>query len=283
MRGRVVVLLVGFAVGCGGNAAPPDGGGSPGNGNPGTAGTVGTIGSVGPMCPEGGATGAVGADGLPFCAVTTRPLDPMNVSVGSPVSMDAAADAATQAVDAARISTVPNTSNEDDNCNRLDQIFQHDSDGGDAGVEDCFTLSDPLCSPEPFTAGDGGVALDGGALETPAGGTLVDGDYQLVRYRSNVASGRSTKRTIGVYDGATYVEWAAYEKGGSAFGADQILRLNTTMSAAGLTWKVVGVNCGSLAATGYGYTASGTELDLYDVDASGVLQNVYTYQRTCSR
>jgi hypothetical protein len=269
LRARALVMLLGFAVRCGGNAAPPDGG-SPGNGNPGTAGTAG---SVGPMCPEGGATGPVGADGLPFCAVTTRPLDPMNVSVG-------VADAA---ADAARISTVPNTSNEDDNCNRLDQIFQHDSDGGDAGVKDCFTLSDPLCAPEPFAAGDGGVALDGGAVEAPAGGTLVDGDYQLVRYRSNVASGHGTKRTIGVYAGATYVEWADYEKGGSAFGEDQVLRLNTTMSAAGTTWTVVDLNCGSLVATGYGYTASGTEIDLYDFDASGVLQNVYTYQRTCSR
>jgi hypothetical protein len=298
LRAPAVVLLLGVAVGCGGASGNPGGGG--GTGGPGPGGT-GAGGMVGSACQATvPAAGGIGPDGLPFCVVKTRPADPMNVypgvaaidgavtdgSVTDAAVTDAAVidgavtDAAMDA--AARISTVPNTSNDDDNCNMIYQVSSP-KDGGEGGVEDCFTETAPLCAPQPFAADGGEVTLDGGAPELPAGGTLVDGDYQLVRYRSNVASGHSSKRTIGIFDGATYVEWAAYEKGGSAFGGDEILRLNTTMSAAGSVWKVAAVNCGALAATGYGFTASGTELDLYDFDANGRVQNVYTYQRTCSR
>jgi hypothetical protein len=298
LRAPAVVLLLGVAAGCGGASGNPGGGGGTGGAGPGGTGPGGMNGSA--CLATVPATGGIGPDGLPFCVVKTRPSDPMNVPPGVAVTDGAVADAArtdaavtdaavTDAAvtdggrdAAARISTVPNTSNDDDNCNMLYQVLRP-ADGGDGGVEDCFTDTAPLCAPQPFAADGGEVTLDGGAPELPAGGTLVDGDYQLVRYRSNVASGHSSKRTIGIFDGATYVEWAAYEKGGSAFGGDQILRLNTTMSAADHVWKVAAVNCGSLAATGYGYTASGTELELYDFDASGRVQNVYTYQRTCSR
>jgi hypothetical protein len=309
LRAPAVVLLLGVAVGCGGASGRPGDGGATGGVGPGGTGTGGMAGSA--CLATVPATGGIGPDGLPFCVARTRPSDPMNVTPGGSPTTDgavsvgpvsdgavsdaAAADAALDAAAldaaardaaaldaAARISTVPNTSNDDDNCNMLYQVFLP-KDGGDGGVEDCFTETAPLCAPQPFAADGGEVTPDGGPPELPAGGTLVDGDYQLVRYRSNVASGHSSKRTIGIYDGATYVEWAAFEKGGSAFGGDQILRLNTTMSATGSVWKVAAVNCGSLAATGYGYTASGTELELYDFDASGRVQNVYTYQRTCSR
>lgn len=292
-RSPAVVLLLGVAVGCGGASGNPGGGGATGGAGPGGTGAGGMDGSV--CLATVPATGGIGPDGLPFCVVKTRPADPMNVYPGVTATDGAVTDAAATdgavtdgavtdgAMDAAaRISAVPNTSNDDDNCNMLYQVFVP-KDGGDGGVADCFTDTAPLCAPQPFAADGGEVTLDGGALELPAGGTLVDGDYQLVRYRSNVASGHSSKRTIGIFDGATYVEWAAFEKGGSAFGGDEILRLNTTMSASGSVWKVAAVNCGSLAASGYGYTASGTELELYDFDASGRVQNVYTYQRTCSR
>jgi hypothetical protein len=269
------LLLLGLAAGCNASSGQPGGGGATG----GTQGGPGTGGTVGSLCPAtAGGSGGIGADGLPTCAVTTRPADPMNVYRTVDAGDAAVGDAAT---DAARITTVSNTSNDDNNCNMLDQVLRPDTDGG---VEDCFTQTAPLCTPEPFAADDaGGGSVDGAVVEAAAGGTLIDGDYQLVRYVSNVAGGHATQRTIGIYQGATYVEWASAEKGGSAFGGDQILRLNTTMSAAGTTWKVVAVNCGSLRAAGYGYTATGTELVLYDVDSSGAAQNVYTYQRTCSR
>jgi hypothetical protein len=299
----VVISLLSFVVGCRASVGNLEGGGATGGAAPGGTGSGGSNGSA--CAAIANPAGGIGADGLPFCKVTTRPLDPMNVygkaaadtDAALDAALDAAADAAARAAadgaaraatdatvgDASRISTVANTSNDGDNCNRLYQTFQETADGGDAGVEDCFTDTAPACAPQTFASDGGEVALEGGASEAPAGGALVDGDYQLVRYRSEVASGHSTKRVIGVYAGATYVEWASYEEGGSAFGEDEVLRLNTTMSAAGTTWAVVTVNCGSLGTTSYGYTANGTELDLYDTDAQGVLQNVYTYQRTCNR
>jgi hypothetical protein len=263
---RAVALLLVFVVGCGASTAKPDGGGATGGA---ASGGTGTGGTSGPTCaggPAAGATGGIGGDGLPACAVTARPADPLNV--------DAAADAQT--------SSAAGTSNDEDNCNQLYQTRTKT----DAGT----TISDlcdfQACSPETFVPdGDGGLTLDGGAMQGAAGGTLVDGDYQLVVYRSNLANVGATKRAIALYAGATYVEWASAGAGSAASGGGQVLRLNTTMSATGdpAVWKVVTVNCGSLAATSYGYTASGTELDLYERGADGVLQNLYIYQRTCSR
>ncbi|HZL21588.1 MAG TPA: hypothetical protein VFG23_27910 [Polyangia bacterium] len=255
VRVVVVALLMGAAVGCHSASGMPESGGSSGS-----AGTAGT-GAARLMCPDAGATGAIGGDGLPFCAVTVPPADPLN--------KDASADAAGS----------PSTiANDDDDCNRLQQV----SDGG-TEVIDCLT--GPFCKPERFAVADGGaVEEDGGTLPTPTGGILIDGDYQLVRYRSALSGAPTTRRTIALYTGGTYVEWAADEKAESTTsGSDQILRLNTSMSASGSVWTVAKVNCGSLGTAQYSYTASGTELDLYDIDASGVPQNVYTYQRTCSR
>jgi len=249
----VALLLTGAAVGCHSASGPPGD----------TSGSAGNSGTGGPplTCSDAGATGGIGGDGLPICAVTSRPGDPLNV--------DASADAAP--------GSAPGTANDDDDCNQLQQV------SGSTQVLDCLT--GPLCKPERFAVADGGaVEADGGTLPPPAGGTVIDGDYQLVRYRSVVSGVPTTRRSIAIYSGGTYVEWAADELATSTTsGADEVLRLNTTMSASGSIWTVAGVNCGSLGTTQYLYTASGTELDLYDVDASGVVQNIYTYQRTCSR
>jgi hypothetical protein len=254
VRVGVAALWLGAVVGCHSASGPP--------GDVGAGGSAGNSGAGGaPLtCSDAGATGGIGGDGLPVCAVTSRP--------GGPPDADASADAAGGA---------PGSANDDDDCNQLQQV----SDS--TRVLDC--LSGPLCKPERFAVTDGGaVEEDGGALPAPAGGTIVDGDYQLVRYLSDVSGVPPTRRSIAIYSGGTYVEWAADELATSTTsGADEVLRLNTTMSASGSIWTVAGVNCGSLGTTQYLYTASGTELDLYDVDASGVVQNIYTYQRTCSR
>jgi len=256
VRQVVVALLMGAAVGCHSASAPP--------GDTGSSGSAGNSGAGGAplMCADAGATGGIGGDGLPICAVTSRPGDPLNV--------DAPADAAP--------GSAPGTANDDDDCNQLQQV----SDS--TRVLDCLT--GPLCKPERFAVADGGaVEEDGGTLPPPTGGTVVDGDYQLVRYRSVVSGVPTTRRSIAIYSGGTYVEWASYEEAEATISGSEpvLLRLNTTMSASGSTWTVASVNCGSLGTTQYLYTANGTELDLYDTDASGVLQNIYTYQRTCSR
>jgi hypothetical protein len=255
LRVVVVALLMGAAVGCHSASGMPESGPTGSGGSSGT----GVVGAAPLVCSDAGATGGIGGDGLPFCAVTSRPVDPLNA--------DASADA----------DSVLGTANDDDSCNRLQTV------ANDAAVLDC--LIGPLCKPERFAVADGGaIEEDGGVIASPTGGTLVDGDYQLVRYRSVVSGAPTTRRSIALYSGGTYVEWAADEKAESTTsGTEQVLRLNTTMSASGSLWTVASVNCGSLGTARYSYTASGTELDLYDVDADGVLQNIYTYQRTCSR
>lgn len=54
--------------------------------------------------------------------------------------------------------------------------------------------------------GDAGIFLPGGQLATPAGGTLIDGDYELVRAVWGTSS-QHTQRTIRLFGAGTYSEW----------------------------------------------------------------------------
>jgi len=122
---------------------------------------------------------------------------------------------------------------------------------------------------------------DGGAGATPTGGTLVDGDYDLVRYQ--VAVSGSTRRTIHLFGGGTRIEWAVADPTASA---TTVLRANTSITRAGSTLQVT-VDCvanGVFGTTSYGYTASGDELLLFFTNpSSGELLTLYTYRRTCTR
>jgi hypothetical protein len=148
----------------------------------------------------------------------------------------------------------------------------------DAG-SDCnsFPITGAFLSAEAFTQSDGGAIADGGVVETAMGGTLVDGDYDLVRYRTTATS--TTRRTLRILSGGTRIEWAAeiMSTGGSG-----VVRYDTDVTRNGNAIDV-SVTCGTLMATSYGYTASGTDLLLFSTDTSGNLINVYTYRRTCRR
>ena len=124
------------------------------------------------------------------------------------------------------------------------------------------------------------MAADGGALDEPLGGALLDGDYDLIRYRTQL-TGRS-KRTIRILGGGTRIEWAIQRESAAGLGE---VRVNTTVMPTGSTIAVVASTCGELGTTSYRYTATGTDLVIYHYDpsGSGALVNVYTYRRTCRR
>jgi hypothetical protein len=130
---------------------------------------------------------------------------------------------------------------------------------------------------------DGGVTGDGGVPEQPTGGTLVDGDYVLVRHRASGGSGES-KRTLRLLAGATRLEWAVLVVVQNT-QAEFRYNLNVTRSGNGL--NIASATCTSgnaLMTTRYDFTASGDHLALFTIDpATGLSSNVYEYRRVCPR
>ncbi len=92
--------------------------------------------------------------------------------------------------------------------------------------------------------GAGGV-VDGGIIEGPAGGAIRDGDYDVVSADASLSTGQcpadyssgTTRRSLRVFGGGTYFEWAATNR--SASGADTNLWYDTTMRATGHTLTFV--------------------------------------------
>jgi hypothetical protein len=150
----------------------------------------------------------------------------------------------------------------------------------DAGAE-CNTLEffGRAIVQEPFVAADGGAVSDGGVLERPMGGTLIDGDYVLVRHR---ASGMTqSRRTLRLLGSATRIEWA-FE---FSYTVDQVNRYNLNITRSGNGFDV-GVTCGpnDFGTIRYDFTASGDLLVFYTIDATtGTPYNVYNYRRMCHR
>ena len=130
---------------------------------------------------------------------------------------------------------------------------------------------------------DGGLVLDGGATVTPAGGTIRDGDYDLVRWQ-NLAGGGLTYRTIRVFDGGAYIEWAFHQMEAGYDGGFQNLKFDTTATIAGAKMTYA-FPCGrDVGIFDFDYTASGDDLLLFDTRGTGgSIDSVDTYQRTCAR
>jgi hypothetical protein len=137
---------------------------------------------------------------------------------------------------------------------------------------------------EAFVPTDAGVALDGGAVEEPSGGTILDGDYDLVRYRS--PAGSSIRRSIRLFDGGTFFEWLnATVSGDVDGGVVNQARFNTSQQPSHPEQFMLTIACadsGITTPSRYAYTATGDELVLFVHLETGVL-NVNTYRRTCRR
>ena len=152
---------------------------------------------------------------------------------------------------------------------------------GDAGTCPSFLDTGALVNPEPLTAGDGGVILDGGAFEMPAGGTIADGDYDLVRLQTNVAG--ATRRTIRVFQSGGFIQWTGVLNASAPDDGGAIeFRYDSQGHTAGSTLFIDQILCEPVGNESYGYTATGDELVLFANAGSGII-GVDTYRRTCNR
>jgi hypothetical protein len=136
----------------------------------------------------------------------------------------------------------------------------------------------------PFQDVDGGALLDGGAVESPQGGTIRDGDYNLVGYLY-VAGGYQTRRTIRVFGEGAYIEWRSESE---AIGADAgipDIRFDTSASPSAGKLTSLTVTCAvGLSLDDYAFTAAGDRLDIFAFrSGTSTLDDIYTYQRTCAR
>jgi hypothetical protein len=131
--------------------------------------------------------------------------------------------------------------------------------------------------PERGVQGDGGIYLPGGLLDVPAGGTLVDGDYEMVRAVWGTET-LHTQRTIRLSNGGSYSEWVIDQDSPQDAGVTHY-RINATLAASGTTLQVTATNCTGTVANSFGYTAAGDELDLFNFSAAAV----FVYKRICTR
>ena len=234
MAGRREVALamaVGLLASCGGGGAKSDG--AAGAGGASSSGAAGAAGG------SGGTTGIAGTTGgLPACAISTRPSDPVN------------------------------------------------PDGGIASNCNTLTFGADWVASEMAIA-DGGIVADAGAMEQPSGGMMLDGDYDLVRFRTGNNMSR-TRRSLRFFEGGTFMEWLVGSEtpngdGGVTTGQ---VSINTRQQPSAPDPFSVTFTCGNPELIGpdftFSYTATGDELELFTY-YTGRLVTVYTYRRACAR
>ena len=142
--------------------------------------------------------------------------------------------------------------------------------------------------PEAVTWGDGGAATDGGVLEGPRGGVVLDGDYDLVRILYPQATGGTlepTRRTFRVFDSGTYIERAVMTQDPTADGGMTELWYDTTEAPSGTDFGSQ-IVCGGPVFAVDAYTAEGDTFTLFVYghtlqDTSPI--GVDIYRRTCTR
>jgi hypothetical protein len=147
-------------------------------------------------------------------------------------------------------------------------------------LEDCteFAPTGAVITPDRAVAGDGGIYLPGGELALPAGGTLIDGDYDLVRAVWGTTM-RKTQRTIRISNGGTFFEWVIDQDDPQSTGVIMHYRFNTTMSVSGTTISTIAIGCGGTLTDMFGFTAAGDELSLFNLNFEGL----FVYKRNCRR
>jgi hypothetical protein len=146
---------------------------------------------------------------------------------------------------------------------------------------------------ECFIAVAGGGTQDGGPVPSPAGGLLLDGDYDLFRWQRVLFSGQcdpnsttsTTRRTFRVFNGATYIQWAGTNRTAAMMDTDYWY--DSTTRTSGHTLSFVSFDCAVIPVLSYGYTADGDEFTYFAYtggeDGSGNLETIATYRRTCRR
>lgn len=161
-------------------------------------------------------------------------------------------------------------------------------DGGFATSCNTVAFGADWVSPEVVVGTDGGVELDGGASEEPSGGSMVDGDYDLVRYRIiGIANGR-TRRSLRIFGGGTFIEWLVDNESSNGDAGVTIseFRFDSQQPFAVSPPFNLTIVCNNPSVItsdfSYSYTANGDDLVLFNY-YTGRLVNIYTYRRTCAR
>jgi hypothetical protein len=147
---------------------------------------------------------------------------------------------------------------------------------------DCtdFTATGAFCDVERGIPGDGGIYVPGGDFIVPTGGSIVDGDYDLVHFYATPGDS-STRRTLRFFGAGTYIEWSADDSNPlPSDGGTTHYRFNTTATPSGNLLTDVVSSCiqGALPAS-LGYSANGDQLELIDFQA----RSLFVYQRRCTR
>ncbi len=146
---------------------------------------------------------------------------------------------------------------------------------------DCtdFTAAGAFCAPERGIAGDGGIYVPGGDFVVPTGGTIVDGDYDLVHAYGSI-NAYPDRRTLRIFDAGGYIEWSIDYQNPPSDGGITHYRFNTMGSPSGGSLGKLTTTCiPSAFPDGLDYSANGTELDIIDLYA----QALFVYQRRCTR
>ena len=215
---------------------------------------LGRAGALAAMIAAGAAIGCGGGNGTADGSTSTG-----TAGAGGSVTTGAGGSAATGAGGAANTTcTVPARTN----------------------LEDCteFEPTGAVITPERAVLGDGGIYLPGGELASPAGGTLVDGDYDLVRAVWGTDM-RKTQRTIRISNGGTFFEWSINQDDPQAASGTMHYRFNTTMSPSGMVITTTAIGCGASLSNMFSFTAAGDELSLFNLNADGL----FVYKRSCIR
>jgi hypothetical protein len=151
----------------------------------------------------------------------------------------------------------------------------------DAGVCNSIVITGGTLVAESVVGTSNGILLDAGTVEMPVGGTILDGDYDMVRWQ-DVSPG-STRRTMRVFGGGSYIEWAAIDLGSAPDGGDVEFRYDTTQHVMDTSLLVDSVDCTDGAfPDNFGFTASGDEVAFFN-STQGSVFAVDTYRRTCTR
>jgi hypothetical protein len=157
--------------------------------------------------------------------------------------------------------------------------------GADAGAQcNDVAIAGPWCPVEALPTADGGVVPDAGPVDMPEGGVLIDGDYELIRFRSSLTGRR--RATLRLSNAGTLTEWGMMVDQDTS-GSFETLRFNAPASRSGTRLNVAEETCitdnATFMATSYGYTVRGDDLLLFNIDATGRVFNIYTYRRICTR
>ena len=113
------------------------------------------------------------------------------------------------------------------------------------------------------------------APPVPVGGAIIDGSYVLSALTSYTGPGGSTGSLTDGISTLLVISGTTMQQVGSING--QELRYTTTISTSGTTISTVDT-CPAPSTSQHGYTASATELRIYNTSSSQTLEQTYTKQ-----